>query len=112
MGSTYQIVTLCPPYEEVVYGDLLEAVVGSSLVTDDTVILVEYPVELGCLPHVVVAATTSATSGSGENDRTRNPAVGVRNRRYGRTVIAMYVINPTGKLSDSASSRPEEFVQV
>jgi 16S rRNA (guanine966-N2)-methyltransferase len=97
-GSTYQIATLCPPYEEVVYGDLLEAAVSSTLVTDDTVILIEYPVELGCLPHVVTAGP--------------NTAVGVRNRRYGRTVIAMYVINPTGKLPDAASSRPEEFVQV
>jgi len=97
-GSKYQIVTLCPPYEEVVYGDLLEAVVGSDLVTDDTVVLVEYPVELGCLPHVVTARD--------------NTAVGVRNRRYGRTVIALYVINPTGRLADTAASRPEEFVQV
>lgn len=116
LGSPYQIVTLCPPYEEVVYGDLLEAVVGSSLVTDDTVILVEYPVELGCLPHVVTVATTTAGSGENhdndDNGRSRNTAVGVRNRRYGRTVIAMYVINPTGKLSDAANSRPEEFVQV
>ena len=97
-GSTYQIVTLCPPYEEVVYGDLLEAVVGSELVTDDTVILVEYPVELGCLPHVVTVGG--------------HAAVGVRNRRYGRTVIALYVVNPTGALSDAATSRPEEFVQI
>jgi len=97
-GSTYQIVTLCPPYEEVVYGDLLEAVVGSDLVTDDTIILVEYPVELGCLPHVVSAR--------------KNTAVGVRNRRYGRTIIALYVVNPTGTLSDTANSRPEEFVQM
>jgi len=36
----------------------------------------------------------------------------VRNRRYGRTVIALYVINPTGRLADTAASRPEEFVQV
>jgi 16S rRNA (guanine966-N2)-methyltransferase len=97
-GSTYQMVTLCPPYEEVVYMDLLEAAVGSPLVSDDTVLLIEYPVELKCLPHVVQSNS--------------NTAVGVRNRRYGRTVIAMYVINPTGKLLDTANSRPEEFVAV
>ena len=97
--STFQIVTLCPPYEEVVYGDLLEAVATSDLITDDTVVLVEYPVELGCLPHVIPGKEGSAM-------------VGVRNRRYGRTVIAMYINNPTGKLSDAASSRPEEFVEI
>jgi len=96
--QTYQIVTLCPPYEEVVYGDLLEAVVNSPAVTDDTIVLVEYPVELGCLPHVVRRENGGAM-------------IGVRNRRYGRTVIAMYIVNPTGKL-EVADSRPEEFVEV
>lgn len=97
-GQTYQIVTLCPPYEEVVYGDLLEAVATSDLITDDTVVLVEYPVELGCLPHVIPGKDGGAM-------------VGVRNRRYGRTVIAMYVNNPTGRM-EVANSRPEEFVEV
>lgn len=97
-GSKYQIVTLCPPYEEVVYGELLEAVVGSTLVADnDAVVILEYPVELwGKFPHVLTVDN--------------HTAVGVRNRRYGRTVIAMYVINPSGALSDAANSRPEEFV--
>jgi 16S rRNA (guanine966-N2)-methyltransferase len=98
VGQKFQIVTLCPPYEEVVYGDLLEAVATSDLITDDTVVLVEYPVELGCLPHVVPGKDGSAM-------------VGVRNRRYGRTVIAMYVNNPTGRL-EVARSRPEEFVDI
>ena len=97
--STFQIVTLCPPYEEVVYGDLLDAVASSDLIADDTVVLVEYPVELGCLPHVIPGKDGSAM-------------VGVRNRRYGRTVIAMYVNNPTGTLNDAATSRPEEFVEI
>lgn len=93
--KTFHVITICPPYEEVVYADLLDAVVGSSLVMEDTVVVVEYPVELfGDVPHVI---------SSGEHT-----AVGVRNRRYGRTVIAMYVIDPTGKLD--AESRPEEFV--
>lgn len=97
-GSTYNIVTVCPPYEEVSYSDLLAAAANSKLLTEDTVIVIEYPVELGCLPHVICQ----------ENGGT---LVGVRNRRYGRTVIAMYVANPTGRL-DSAESRPEEFVSL
>lgn len=94
--QTYQLVTLCPPYEEIVYGDLIEAVANSPVVTDDTVVLIEYPVELGCLPHVV-------------SRRDGGAMVGVRNRRYGRTVIAIYVVNPTGRL-EVAYSRPEEFI--
>lgn len=97
-ASTFNIVTLCPPYEEVVYADLLQAVAFSNLVTDDTIVMVEYPVELGCLPHVVGAKHGGCL-------------VGIRNRRYGRTVIAMYIVNPTGKLVN-AFSRPEEFVNI
>ena len=98
-GFTYNLVTLCPPYEEIVYADLLEAVANSPCVTEDTVILIEYPVELGCLPHVITREDGGAL-------------IGVRNRKYGRTVIAMYVVNPTGRLDSSAESRPEEFVSL
>ena len=94
LTEPYQVVTICPPYEEVVYADLLEAVANSPLLQEDTIVLLEYPVELGCLPHVVPPTL-----------------VGIRNRKYGRTVIAMYINNPTGKL-ELADSRPEEFVEV
>mmetsp|Transcript_1005 Transcript_1005/g.1810 ORF Transcript_1005/g.1810 Transcript_1005/m.1810 type:complete len:342 (+) Transcript_1005:188-1213(+) len=95
-GETFNIVTICPPYEEVVYADLLEATAGSPLVTDDTIVLMEYPVELwGDLPHVYNGDQVTM--------------VGIRNRKYGRTVIAMYICNPTGKI-ENAESRPEEFI--
>lgn len=97
-GTTYEIVTLTPPYEEVVYADLIDGVANSPLVTDDTVVMIEYPVELGCFPHVITRKDGGAL-------------IGVRNRRYGRTVIAMYVVNPTGRM-EVAASRPEEFVDV
>ncbi|CAB9500468.1 Conserved hypothetical protein 95 [Seminavis robusta] len=94
----YQLVTLCPPYEEVVYGDLIDAVCNSPLVTDDTIVLIEYPIELGCLPHVY-------------DLKSGGKMIGLRNRKYGRTVVAFYIINPTGKL-ECADSRPEEFVSL
>eukprot|EP00578_Thalassiosira_sp_NH16_P002763 CAMPEP_0181131330 /NCGR_PEP_ID=MMETSP1071-20121207/30367_1 /TAXON_ID=35127 /ORGANISM="Thalassiosira sp., Strain NH16" /LENGTH=321 /DNA_ID=CAMNT_0023217515 /DNA_START=397 /DNA_END=1362 /DNA_ORIENTATION=+ len=96
--SKYDIVTMCPPYEEIVYAELLEAVANSDLVKEDTIILVEYPVELGCLPHVI-----------GREDG--GVLVGVRNRKYGRTVIAMYIVNPTGE-REGAESRSEEFITI
>ena len=98
-GMSFNIVTLCPPYEEIVYFDLIEAVANSPAVGDDTVILIEYPVELGCLPHVI-----SRDDGG--------KLIGLRNRKYGRTVIAMYVVNPTGRLGDAAESRPQEFISL
>lgn len=96
--KTFQLITIAPPYEEVVYGDLIEAVINSPLVAEDTFIMIEYPVELGCLPHVIRREDGGAV-------------IGVRNRRYGRTVIAIYVVKPTGKF-EMADSRPEEFVEL
>jgi 16S rRNA (guanine966-N2)-methyltransferase len=96
-GETFGIITICPPYEEVVYADLMDAVCNSPVVTEDTIVLLEYPVELlGELPPVY----------GGE----KNTMVGIRNRKYGRTIIAMYIINPTGRI-ENAQGRPMEFME-
>jgi 16S rRNA (guanine966-N2)-methyltransferase len=109
----FHLVTLCPPYEEVLYGELLQAIANSPLIGEDTIILVEYPIELKTLPHVVPRGQTLATednnSQRGDVKDLGGALIGIRNRRYGRTVIAMYICNPTGKLP-AAESRPEEFV--
>lgn len=76
----YQIVTLTPPYQEVNYPTLLDSVCHSGLIEENTLILVEYPVEMGSLPFFW-----------GNNQQW----IGLRNRRYGRTVLAMYVNQPT-----------------
>ena len=95
-GEKFNIVTICPPYEEVTYADLLDATANSPLVQDDTIVLLEYPVELwGDLPHVYSGDSVTM--------------IGIRNRKYGRTVIAMYICNPTGRI-ENAESRPEEFI--
>lgn len=95
-GETFGIITICPPYEEVVYADLMDAVCNSPVIADDTVVLMEYPIELlGDLPPVF----------GGE----KNTLVGIRNRKYGRTVIAMYICNPSGRI-DNAEARPMEFI--
>jgi len=82
-GHKFDVLSLTPPYEEVVYADLLGAVANSTLLNDDAIVVVEYPVELGALPKVY---------GS------RRQLVGLRNRRYGRTVLAFYAFQPTGKV--------------
>jgi len=95
-GELFNIVTICPPYEEVTYADLLDATANSPLVTEDTIVLIEYPIELwGDLPHVYSGDSVTM--------------IGIRNRKYGRTVIAMYICNPTGRI-ENADSRPEEFI--
>ena len=93
LTTPFSCITITPPYEEVMYSDVLHTVSRSPLVSPDTIIVIEYPVEIGSLPH--------CPEGTG--------MVGVRNRRYGRTVLGVYIYKPTGKL-DGATSRPEEFV--
>jgi len=50
------------------------------------------------MPHVI----------GGEGGRT---LVGVRNRKYGRTVVAIYVADGTGAMGNAESS-PEEFISL
>ena len=64
----------------------------SPLLNDDCVVVFEYPVELGSLPPKL---------GS------RDQLVGLRNRRYGRTVLGFDAYKPTGKVP--LDPRPAEF---
>lgn len=133
----YHIVSLTPPYQEISYTELLHAVCRSPLLAPNSIVVVEYPVEMGTMPFTIglsttfkdtrllkisgfqgdnvrkaraggVAVTTSpsasaTTAASGAS----NDAVlfGLRNRRYGRTVLATYVFKPN-RLFDL---RPLEF---
>ncbi|ESS35906.1 putative methyltransferase [Toxoplasma gondii VEG] len=75
---TYGLVFLCPPYTKVVYKDLIQLLLDCCIVGDDAVIVVEYPKEIGCLPYLIRSEASSAA------------LVGLRNRAYGRTCIAVY----------------------
>lgn len=87
----YDLITLTPPYEEVDYGELITAVAKSDCVGEGTFMVVEYPVELRTMPPVV-----------GQR------LIGIRNRRYGRTVLALYACQPDIDID----RRAEEFVDV
>lgn len=88
----FEMVTVTPPYEEVIYSDLMSAIAGSRLVGEDTLVVIEYPVELGIFPQSLF----------------NGQLVGLRNRKYGRTVLALYVNRPSGKLDLPPFT--EEFV--
>lgn len=89
LDKSYQLVSLTPPYREVSYDQLIELLCTTPLLANDSLVLLEYPVEMGNLPHVLG----------------NQQLFGLRNRRYGRTVLAMYVNRPS-RLYDL---RPEEF---
>jgi 16S rRNA (guanine(966)-N(2))-methyltransferase RsmD len=92
LTKPFDLITITPPYEEVVYSELVDMVANSPLVDEDTVVVIEYPVELGCFPPTL----------------SDGRLIGLRNRRYGRTVLGVYVFRPTGRLDCTPHS--EEFV--
>jgi 16S rRNA G966 N2-methylase RsmD len=92
LDAPFELISLTPPYEEVSYAELMGALASSELVAEDTLVVVEYPVELGCFPPTLADGKL----------------VGLRNRRYGRTVLALYVCRPSGRLALEPFS--EEFV--
>jgi 16S rRNA (guanine(966)-N(2))-methyltransferase RsmD len=100
-GTTYDVVSLTPPYEEVVYFELLSAASSSPLLHASSLVIVEYPIELGCLPHVFPKTNPGGRT-----------LIGVRNRKYGRTAVAVYRVESGdwGRLED-CDSRGEEFVK-
>lgn len=87
----YDLITLTPPYEEVDYAALMNIVTKSDCVGEGTFVVVEYPVELRSLPPSI-----------GQR------LVGIRNRRYGRTVLALYACQP----SFDIEPRPDEFIDI
>lgn len=87
----YDLITITPPYEEVDYAELLTIVANSECVGENTFVVVEYPVELKALPPVI-----------GQR------LIGIRNRRYGRTVLAFYACQP----DVDVNPRPDEFIDV
>ena len=90
LEGPYGLVSITPPYEEVIYSRLLAALCESPLVDQDTVVVIEYPVEMGALPHVL------------GNEQ----LFGIRNRRYGRTILGLYMYRP----SKIVHMRPDEFM--
>lgn len=90
-GKCYELITVTPPYEEVDYARLMKVIARSPCVGEGTVVVVEYPVELKSMPPAL-----------------ENRLVGIRNRRYGRTVLAVYACEPGIHMD----RRSEEFVNV
>jgi len=75
VGGAFDFISFCPPYEKVSYPELLLQLDESALVKDSTILLVEYAKGQArdILPSI--------------GKRLRR----VRDRRYGRTFVALYV---------------------
>lgn len=70
--TPYDVISVTPPYEEVDYFHITDVIVDSALVGPGTVMIVEYPSEVGELPARI------------------GPLEKFRDRQYGRTRLGIY----------------------
>lgn len=92
LTQPYQLITMSPPYQEVVYSELIDCISNTPLIEPNTIVAIEYPIEMGPLPYVMGNFSL----------------FGLRNKRYGRTVLATYAYKPTVVFD----MRPGEFQRV
>lgn len=93
INEKYNLLLATPPYEEIVYMDLMERIANTTLLEKNAVVVVEYPLELSYLPQII-----------------EEKLLGFRNRRYGRTVVALYFYEPCEELANYAKEYSNEFV--
>jgi len=71
----FDFISMCPPYELVSYPELYELLEGSDLIGEHSIVLVEYPQRVS--EHI--------------KDRL-GPLIKVKERKYGRTWLALYAL--------------------
>ena len=72
-GTAFDFISVCPPYETVSYEELYDLLEGSPLIHSESVVIVEYAKKL-----------------SGVIRDTIGPLHKIKDKRYGRTFVAVY----------------------
>jgi 16S rRNA (guanine966-N2)-methyltransferase len=80
--QTFDIIVLSPPYKEISFPSLINTVCESPCLGINSLVALEYPKELGVMPSSLVSNKTGRT------------LYGLRNRSYGRTLLALFVHLP------------------
>lgn len=107
---TFNCVLVGPSYNEVSYRKLCTALAKSDLIERDGFVCIDYPRELGVLPPILYAPFEDP-----ENEQEACQGIpilqGVRNRKYGNCIMAIYMKLPTGARGQTCEPRPHEFVE-
>ena len=72
-ARAFDFISVCPPYEKVSYEELYDLLEGSPLIHDESIVVVEYAKRLS---HAI--------------RDTMGPLHKIRDKRYGRTFVAVY----------------------
>ncbi|CRG95214.1 N6-adenine-specific methylase, putative [Plasmodium gallinaceum] len=89
LQDKFHLAFFTPPYEQIIYSDLIHSISKSQLFHNDCLIFIEYPKEIELLPQKI------------------DNLIGLRNRKFGRTYYSLYVLNSTGKYI--ANEKKNEF---
>lgn len=109
-GRKFNLILASPPYNEISYRQFCTALAKTELLERDGFVAMEYPRELGVLPPILCAPFEDPEDY--DDIVTGVPMLyGLRNRRYGNTVLAIYSKLPTGARGRPAEPRPHEFVE-
>ncbi|CRH01584.1 N6-adenine-specific methylase, putative [Plasmodium relictum] len=79
LQDKFHLAFFTPPYEQIIYSNLIHSISKSQLFHNDSLIFIEYPKEIELLPQKI------------------DNLIGLRNRKFGRTYYSLYVLNSTGK---------------
>lgn len=72
-GGSFDFISVCPPYEMVSYTEVLQLLLDGPFLKETSIVVVEYPRKL-----------------TKEIPETLGPLTKLRDRRYGRTFVALY----------------------
>ncbi len=72
-GKAFDFMSVCPPYEKVSYEELYDLLEGSPLIHCETIVVVEYAKRLSDVIQDTIG-----------------PLQKIRDKRYGRTFVAVY----------------------
>ena len=71
--KSFDFISVCPPYEKVSYEELYDLLEGSPLIHDESIVVVEYAKRLSDAIRDIIG-----------------PLHKIRDKRYGRTFVAVY----------------------
>ena len=72
-GKAFDFISVCPPYEKVSYEELYDLLEGSPLIHYESIVIVEYAKRLSDVIRDTIG-----------------PLHKIRDKRYGRTYVAVY----------------------
>jgi 16S rRNA (guanine966-N2)-methyltransferase len=107
-NDPYDLLIFSPPYREISFSSLTDSICTSRCLGVNSLVAIEYPKELGLMPPTLAPSTKKHAS------TTSDVLLGLRNRSYGRTLLALFIHQPSRtyypRLDEFSNSENHKFV--